>query len=186
MASRAHPIRQYSFGSAAPGAQREIWYRREDPVVLPRSRGWKLDYRLIAAAVVASALVTGVTYAAFYTAPPELSETASEPITREWLPDVDLARASASKALSEPATAVRSLGVSEASSEQEREGFFDDSGPANQESMPQQTTPQASLPSDPIPYPNPTTTPPDAIAPPQTQTPADGPAPMTTPDNPYR
>jgi hypothetical protein len=194
MASRAHAVRQYSFGSTAPGARREIWYRREDPVVLPRSRGWSIDYRLIAAALAASALVATATYGAYYTAPPALAETPTESANREWQPDTALASASATKALNGPLFAAPS--VSTVEQPPSEEVFFDGANTGTQESLtpdpssrgsatdlPDPSRLQPSLSQEPIPYPNPTTTPPDAIAP--TETPANEPA-ETDPDNPYR
>jgi hypothetical protein len=168
--------------------RRDVWYRREDPVVLPRSRGWSIDYRLIAAALVASAVVTGATYAAFYTAPPSLAETPTAPIPSgiEWQPDPALARANALEALSGPAYATRDLAATEPRPE---EVFFDaesDAQPARPgfAPSPQEIQQPSAAPPDAIPYPNPITTPPDAIAPPAT--PADTPTPVIAPDNPYR
>jgi hypothetical protein len=167
--------------------RRDVWYRREDPVVLPRSRGWSVDYRLIAAALAASAVVTGATYAAFYTAPPSLAETPTAPITsaREWQPDAELGRASALEALSGPAHATRDVAATEPRAE---EVFFDagsDAQPTQPGAPSPQEVPQPSAaPPDAITYPSPITTPPDAIAP--AGTPADAPTPVIAPDNPYR
>lgn len=198
MASRAHAVRSYSFGNDAPRVRRDVWYRREDPVVLPRSRGFGVDYRLIGAALAASALVTLATYATFYTSPSPLAETPTEALAREWAPDVEMARASNLVLLSGPAHATRSVGATEHESD---EVFFDASsgtaGPLSSDderAFPHETTPRTSLseesavttkaPADPIAYPDPIRTPPDAIAPSTSS--AETPAPVTEPDNPYR
>jgi len=199
MASRAHAVRHYSFGNVASRPQSDAWYRREDPVVLPRSGGVRLDYRLIAAALAASALVTAATYGVFYTAPPIVAETAELPLSGAWsLDTAALESAHVSRALSGPAVAARD--VPRAQQRSEPEVFFDEGAAASEPtssdvsaSSTSLSSPEAfstpSVPTDaprdaaPAPYPNPTTTPPDAIAPPEAS-PID--APKLDTENPYR
>jgi len=208
MASRAHAVRHYSIGNVATQPQRDVWYRREDPVVLPRSRGWSLDYRLVAAALAASALVTAATYALFYTAPPTVAETAELPFNGTWSLSTDtLESAHVTRALSGPAFAARD--VPSAQQGAEPEVFFDEAAAAAEQQSssngmstapelspapvqplsPPEVYPKPSVPTDtprdvtPAPYPNPTTTPPDAVAPPE-MSPLD--APKLDSENPYR
>jgi hypothetical protein len=188
MASRAQVI-DYSFQGHVPRARRPLRFQTNDPVVLPRSREWDISGGLIAAALAATALVAGVTYAVYYTAPPTLAETPTLSLEREYQPNADLARTSALKALSGPAVAapdaphlmaeplVTPAAPSETSDVPNRsEVVIDDAAPGAQDTFPQpvetqpMTTPAA-------PYPNPTITPPEAIAP--AAEPAD-------PENPYR
>lgn len=208
MAARADVARDYSFGSA-PRTRRPVYYRTEDPVVLPRSRGYSFDYRLIGAAVAATALVTAVTYAVFSTSPPALAETPTLPLSRDWSPSLETGRAAALKALAGPALSTRSLAAPQP-------GDFDapvTSAPPSdfpQSSVPERVAPPSlrgsapevrvpvgsasegtkaqdlvpELPPVPEVYPDPTSTPPEQIAPPEVS--PEPLSPSLAPDNPYR
>lgn len=192
MAARAHVARDYPFGDVP---RREVYFRREDPVILPRSRDFSIDLRLIGAAVLATALVTASTYAVFSTAPPALAETPTLPLVREWTPSAELGHASALKALAGPALATRSL--SEPRTPADSEPIVEPSAqPVPYPTLPQSTSapsravesPKAQdlVPELPKPelYPNPTTTPPDGVAPPEVS--PEVPSPALDPENPYR
>src|SRR5215216_4254197 len=97
MASRAHVIHDYSLRSPH---HRPLRFQTNDPVVLPRSRDWDINGGLIAAAIAATALVAGATYAVSYTEPPQLAATPTLSLEREYEVDPDLARGNALKALS--------------------------------------------------------------------------------------
>lgn len=201
MAARAHVARDYSFGDVSSRPRRDVYFRREDPVVLPRSRGFSVDVRLIGAALLATALVTASTYAVFSTAPPALAETPTLPLAREWTPSAELGHASALKALAGPALATRS--TTEPRTPEDSEPIVEPA--AAQSTQATQSTqaipypdrlpstqsvesPKAQdlVPELPKPeiYPNPTTTPPDGVAPPEVS--PEAPSPSLAPDNPYR
>lgn len=185
MASRAQAI-DYSFQGHTPRPRRPLRFQTNDPVVIPRSRDWEISGGLIAAALAATALVAGATYAVYYTAPPTLTETPTTALEREYEPNRELARASALTALSGPAVAApdaprlmsEPLVTPEATSDvpNRSEVLIDDSAPGAQDTFPQPTENQLTTTPAP-PYPNPTTTPPEALAP------AAEPA---NPENPYR
>jgi hypothetical protein len=202
MAARAHVARNYSFddGSSRP---RDVYFRREDPVVLPRSRDFSIDLRLIGAALLATAVVTASTYAVFASAPPALAETPMLPLVREWTPSAESAQANALKALAGPALATRSL--TGAQTPADSEPIVDVPPTAASMPLPESVIPQRAAPErvpsqstldtpkaqDLVPelpkpeiYPNPTTTPPDGIAPPEVT--PDGPRPTLDAENPYR
>lgn len=126
MAVRAHAVPSYSYGHTAP--RRTPYYRREDPVVLPRSRGFGLDFRLIGAAFAASVLVSVATYAAYYTAPAPLAQTPTEPLAKEWSEDATLGSAAALRALNGPALAARELTSQDRHADEQV--FVEDSTPA--------------------------------------------------------
>ena len=71
MAARAHVARDYSFGDVP---RRDVYFRREDPVVLPRSREFSIDFRLIGAALLLASilLAAGVGRRSFHGAFPLL------------------------------------------------------------------------------------------------------------------
>src|ERR1041384_4661707 len=179
MASRAHAIPSYSFEREVSRRRRPVVFQTNDPVVLPRSRSWDINGGLLAAAAAATLLVAGATYAVYYTEPARLAQTEAAPMERDYVPDGELARVHALKALSAPAVAapvaapVESMSVPQAPAESSfdsaaglmprtsSEVVIDDSAPGVQDSLPQPAENQPST----APYPNPTTTPPDAIAP---------------------
>jgi hypothetical protein len=185
-------------------------FQTHDPVVLPRSRSWDINGALIAAAAAATLLVAGATYAVFYTEPSRLDArlgaTETPPLQREYTPDSHWGRVNAMKALSGPIVAApRAVEMSSSPADMSAPSSFDsgsglmpasgsftpstslaprtdsgvvidDSAPGVQDSLPQPAENQPSL----APYPNPTTTPPDAIAP------APESAPALENENPYR
>lgn len=177
MASRAHAIPSYSFDREVSRRRRPVVFQTNDPVVLPRSRSWDINGGLIAAAAAATLLVAGATYAVYYTEPARLTATPTASLEREYVPDGDLARVNALKALSAPTIAApvesMSMPAMPATTEStfdsgagfmpstRSEVIIDDSAPGVQDTLPQ---PAEQGPTT-APYPNPTTTPPDAIAP---------------------
>lgn len=195
MASRAHVFPDYSYGREVNRRRRAVVFQTNDPVVLPRGRSWDLNGGLLAAAAAATLLVAGATYALYYTEPARLAETPTESISREYVPPADFARINALKALSAPAIVtpetMSSASPAEATTapmssfdstsplvpSTSREVTIDDSAPGVQDSLPQPAENQPST----APYPNPTTTPPDAIAP--TEEPG---TPGLDGENPYR
>jgi hypothetical protein len=193
MASRAHVIHDYPL---QPRQRRPLRFQTHDPVVLPRSRDWDINGGLIAAALAATALVAAATYAVFYTQPPQLNATPALSLERDYEVDPSFARVNALKALSGPVIAApdrfnASLppandGLSTSSVGHESwsgsgEVMINDSAPGVQETLPQPDQPSAMPPAT---YPNPTSTPPDAIAPPDVQ--PETPTPVLDPENPYR
>lgn len=189
MASRAHAI-DYSLQGNVPRQRRPLRFQTNDPVVIPRSRDWEIGGGLIAAALAATALVAGATYAVYYTAPPTLAQTPTTSIERDYEPNPDWSRANALTALSGPATAapdaphlmseplvtpeMTSSSLSDVSSRSEV--VIEDSAPGAQDTFPQPSENQPTT-TPAAPYPNPTTTPPEALSP------ASGTA---DPENPYR
>lgn len=210
MASRAQVLNDYSLRGDLPRQRRPLRFQTNDPVVLPRSREWDISGGLLAAAAAATLLVAGATYAVYYTEPPRLAETPTAPLAREYQPDGDWGRVNAMKALSSPVvtapTATESMstpaeepdrsftsmgssstanGLSPSASMPDTglspqvgsEVIIDDSAPGAQERFPQ---PAENQPRS-APYPNPTTTPPDVIAPAPDST-----LPGLDTENPYR
>jgi hypothetical protein len=211
MASRAQAIHDYSFGYARTRPRHEVWYPAdEDPVVLPRSEHWSGSGVLAAAAAVATVLVVGFGYVMYTMSQPTLRPTQESGIVSSWQPDPEIARSKALIAAVGPSLSLRS--IAEPPSEQvapqadspnvvttptrsnavvggSSEVLINDSAPGAQESFPQPSTVDSgkvTAPSDatapPAVYPNPTTTPPDQVAP---ATP-EAPAPSLDPENPYR
>lgn len=206
MASRAQVFPEFSYGREVSRRRRPVVFQTHDPVVLPRSRSWDINGALIAAAAAATLLVAGATYAVFYTEPSRLNATETPSLQREYTPDSHWARVNAMKALSGPIVAApRAVEMSSSPADTSAPSSFDsgsglmpadgsftpstslaprtgsevvidDSAPGVQDSLPQPAENQPSL----APYPNPTTTPPDAIAPAPESTPA------VEGENPYR
>jgi hypothetical protein len=194
MASTAQVFPHHTYGAAEP---RPLRFQTYDPVVLPRSRSWDISGGLIGAAAIATLLVTGAAYAISYTETPSLGVTEAPALEREYTPDDSFARASTLKALSGPMvvspaaawvetsaphleSAWESAAPSTADASEVR---IDDSAPGVQESLPQPAEDQAAT----APYPNPTTTPPDVIAPTEVPSPTGlESAPVTSEENPYR
>lgn len=214
MASRAHVIHDYSFHGDTPRQRRPVRFQTNDPVVLPRSSSWDINGGLILAALAATALVTAGTYAVYNTAPPALAETPTAPLERDYQPDAEVAHANALKALSGPTLAapdapkpVSSLPLesqdtssgsgttttatpsSTSSRSGDSEVIVNDSAPGAQDSFPQPSDNQSRL-APSAPYPNPTMTPPEGIAPseetPRDVAPADTSEPLPVRENPYR
>jgi hypothetical protein len=197
MASRAHSFHDYSFGSAH-SRPRQLYYRREDPVQLPRTSIWRAGGGALVTAVAMGALVIGSAYAALRETPPPLvEETPALPPLENWQPDPALTRAHVLKGLQGPAMSVPEKAASFAESEVgtgSEQGVSSPSLPPISSEAPFMSRPPESREviiddskmypptSTPVPYPDPTTTPPDVIAPPEM-----GPStPAPDPENPYR
>jgi hypothetical protein len=185
MVARAHAVHDYSFAGAPVRPRRQVWLQDDEPVVLPRGRSEsRAGAALVISAILASVLVAGSTYAVYRTAPPELAETPTAPFTMAWEPDAAVTQASTLNALLGPAMAVPGVEgpttLSEPASTSDvpaqtgssREVIIDDSAPGVQQALPQpapelgtvNAEPPSSLPA--APYPNPTITPPEMVAPP--------------------
>ncbi len=192
MTSRAH-VYDYSFDGDARRPRRQLRFR-EDPIVLPKSSIWSTGGGLVAVVVAAGALVVGSAYAAYHTQPATLTDTPSLPLERDWQPPSTNVRAQVTNLLSGPALAVPSVASSTPGGDFEtdtpimssdaHEMTIDDSAPGAQSRFPQ-TTPNPLAPDDRRRLvPDPTTTPPDAIAPPNSA--PETPTPLLNPENPYR
>ena len=205
MASRAHVLHDYSFGRGSERPRRELRFRTDEPVNLPRTGMLRLGGGLILAALTAGALVAGSAYAVLYVPAPAMAVTPTTPLTRDFAANPELGRANVTNQLSGPAHAVPQLGTlgpieedvpmfsheSSSDSSPSSEVLIDDSAPGAQQTFPQPNQSSSLPPETPAlpattpeaPYPNPTLTPPEGIAPdasPQTPTPA------LDPENPYR
>jgi hypothetical protein len=206
MASRAHHD-YYGFPPDRP--RRAVHYSgrsdRSDPFVAPRDDGAGASAVLIASAVAATAIIVGGAYAVYAgVPPPPMGETHALPLVSDYRVDDEPVKARLAELLLGPAQAVPSLGTTSESTEET-------DTPENATPAPQVRTPRAEvrvepapvprarpipapaptapLPSDPgtpkeVPYPDPITTPPDAIAPPDTN--PELPQPLLDPENPYR
>jgi hypothetical protein len=207
MASRAQVIHDYSF--APPVRQRRaVWLHNDEAVVLPRSRSFSGGGALLVSAAVACALTAGLAYAVYMGDAPPLSATEAAPLQRDFEVDSAFVRANVTNQLSGPAFSVPSRdGVpampadsmaamplpsglsgtdgSDSSSASSQETVIDDSRPGVQPAPIQQQLPTIPDVSDAVPretpYPNPITTPPDAVAPDNAQA-----APGVDSENPYR
>ena len=200
MASRAHVIHGYSFPKQSDRPRRQVWYQSdEDPVVLPRSKSEGISFRSVFAALIASALVVGSSYALFSspTATPMLGETEAAPLSPDWQPNLDIERANVTNELSGPALSVpNTAAVTNAANLEDFETETPIMSPARPDQVtiddslqlrtqqPPMTDPTPAPEVRPAPYPNPTTTPPDGIAP--EPSPPTTPTPGLDPENPYR
>lgn len=198
MASKAHVIHDYSFGGARSLRRRQAWYLPDEPVTLPKSSFWVAGFGALATVAATAAIVAGAAYAAYHVAPASLTETPSLTPAEHWQPDLSVVnQAGLVNLLQGPAVAVPDkatptlesvdeTAAATAPSSDAREGTIDDSKlyPLEESKRYPRTAPPEQ---PPVPYPNPTTTPPDAIAPPAppTMTPAE-PTPSVEPENPYR
>jgi hypothetical protein len=200
MASRAHVIHDYSF---AKHPSRPRYRTDDDPVVLPRSKS-DLSARSVFAALIASGLVVASSYALFSSPVPMLGETQAASLTRDWRPNPDVEGANVTNELSGPAMSVPSIATASNPADFESdtpimspakpdEVIIDDSlqlrsmppvvDPTPIPEVQPAPSPNAPTPQAQPPYPNPTTTPPDGIAP--DVSPAT-PTPPLDPQNPYR
>jgi hypothetical protein len=206
MASRAHVIHDYSF--TPPVRQRRaVWLHNDEKVVLPRSRSVSGGGALLISAALACALTAGLSYAVYRGQAPVLGETQAAPLSRSWELDPTITKANVTNQLSGPAFAVPSV---EGRAAVPADGWADapltsdasTTNPASTQDAPRSLQSASGLAPDPIqeqlpnapdvssgvsgepvaPYPNPTTTPPEAIAPAE---PAPMRAPGTDPENPY-
>ena len=192
MTSRAH-VYDYSFNDDARRPRRQLRFR-EDPIVLPKSSVWSTGGGLVAVALAAGALVVCSAYAAYHAEPATLTDTLSLPLERDWQPQSTNVRAQVTNLLSGPALAVPSVASATPNHEFDtdtpimssdaHEVTIDDSAPGAQSHFPQ-ATPIPVAPDDRrTVVPDPTTTPPDAIAPPNSA--PETPTPVLDPENPYR
>jgi hypothetical protein len=204
MASKAHVFHDYSFGSAH-SRPRQLWYRREDPVELPRNSIWRAGGGALLATLAAmGALVLGSAYAASRETPPQMAETPALPPLENWHPDPTVNQAQVMNVLLGPAlsapekpapfvdanpagdvpsTSTSSESPSSASPSSESPSF-DSRAPKSREVIIDDSKMYPPTPT-PAPYPNPTTTPPDAIAPTETAPAPAVPVPVPEPENPY-
>ncbi len=181
MAGKAHVDDGYSFASGARALRRrQAWYRNDDPVALPRTSIWSAGGGAIATALATAALLIGSAYTAYRGAPPSMTETPASPLADNWQPDSHAGEARVVNLLYGPALSVPTKPASpgEISSETDapsiasaREVALDDSTtylPQLESAAPRLESVDPGEPgiAPPAPYPNPTTTPPDAIAPP--------------------
>jgi hypothetical protein len=193
MASKAHVIHDYSFGGARSLRRRQAWYLPDEPITLPKSSFWVAGFGAFATALATTAIVASATYVAYHVAPARLTETPALTPAEVWQPDLAVVnQAGLVNLLQGPALAVperatlpgkgvdESAAAAATTSPDTREIIIDVSKlyPLDESRQHPRTAP-ARLPA---PYPNPTTTPPDAVAPPTTPT---EPAPSRDPENPY-
>jgi hypothetical protein len=194
MASRAHSIHDY-FGHASERPRRAVRYPgRDEPVVLPRDRSASATAVLIASAVLATSVIGGGAYAVYAGAAAPLSNTPAASLTPSWQPDDEPFRAKNLELLYGRTQARPSIAtVPEAPEETATPSplsapdplFIDDSRSGSQpkaQSAPQRVPAEPDAPRQP--YPNPTSTPPDAIAPPNVS--PELPTPLLDPENPYK
>ena len=195
MASRFHVVQDYSFGGGAVRPRRQVRYRGDDPVVLPRSSIWSTGGGLVAVVLAAGAIVVGSAYAAYHTEPAALAGTPALALDRDWQPLAGNVRGEVTNLLSGPALAVPSVASPTRKGSTETDtplmpsdahgAIVDDSAPGAQQrfppAAPQRVTPPEARPAI---VPDPTTTPPDAIAPPNSA--PETPTPVFDPENPYR
>jgi hypothetical protein len=184
MASRAHAIHDYSLIGAPERHRRQVRFETNDPVVLPRHHATGITAGLLGAGAAAIALVAGATYAVYYTGLPSLEETPAVATVNDWHPDQQITAAQLTNVLSGPTIAVRDLPIPGiADGYNEPQVIVNDSAPGAQETFPQPAEPSMST-APAAPYPNPTTTPPEGMAPPEAS--PQTPTPAVEPDNPYR
>lgn len=196
MASRAHVIHDYSFGGARALRHRQAWYLAEDPIKLPKSSFWVASFGALATAAATAAIVAAGAYAVFHVAPARLTETPALTPTETWQPDLAaMNEAGREKLMQGPAFAAPDKALPVASTEPSEDATISSSGSGDREVIIDDSKlypldeakryPRTAPPEQPpVQYPNPVTTPPDAIAPPAT-TPVE-PAPTLDPENPYR
>jgi hypothetical protein len=195
MASRAHVIHDYSVPGPRARTHRQVW-DRNDPVVLPRSSVWSAGAGVIAAALTIGAIVAASAFAGYHTDTPALSETPALLLADHWQPDSFVEQAHVTNLLAGPARAVPSLAAPNSSarlddeplvSSPAHEMIIDDPTPGVQGQRPGVASRSPLVPDKPgvvaPPYPNPTTTPPEAIAPPNAS--PQTPTPALDPENPY-
>jgi hypothetical protein len=197
MASRAH-VHDY-YGLPPARERRAVRYPgRNDPVILPRDTSRSANTILIASGLIATAVIVGGAFAVYAgVPPPPMAETRAQELASSYQLDDQPLKAQVVEALGGPARAVPSVGTT-AEEPAGDAGQYDSftapaepalpDGPAitprrtAPEALPAPTAPDAP-PREP-PYPDPITTPPDAVAPPNTS--PEQPLPLLDPENPYR
>jgi hypothetical protein len=149
-------------------------------------------------ALITAGIAAASAYSVFRTEPAALAETPLLPLERDARSDPELTHAHVIKGLNGPAFAVRSSEAPESASVDAVESLtpttsayrndhvIDDAAPGVQPQLLQQPAPiEAPYPERVSPpYPNPSTTPPEGIAPPDTA--PETPTPALDPENPYR
>jgi hypothetical protein len=195
MASRAH-VHDY-YGHAPERPRRAVRYPgRSDPVILPGEASRGSNAILMVSAFVATAVIVGGAFAVYAGVPaPPMAETPTMELARNYQLDEQPLRAQTLQALSGPASGVPNLGTVQQSAEDTEASV----APARSEPIvtprsepvtgPRQAPPPAPAVSDQLPpseptYPDPSTTPPDAVAPPGAS--PEAPVPLLDPENPYR
>jgi hypothetical protein len=196
MASKAHVFHDYSFGSAH-SRPRQLWYRREDPVELPRNSIWRAGGGALVTVAAMGALVLGSAYAASRETPPPMAETPALPPLENWQPDPTVIQARVMNVLQGPALSVPEKAApfmdAETAGDVPATSASSES-PSFESRAPESRAPESRAPESreviiddskmypptptPAPYPNPTTTPPDAIAPPEAAPASPAPAPV--------
>ena len=182
MASKAHVSHDYSFDHAPTRPRRQRWLPLDEPIELPRKSIWSVGGGALVTVLTMASLVVGSAYAASRSrsVAPSLSETPTLPLADTWQLDPSFAQARLTNLLTGPALAApdktvvtNTTNTTEAPKNvpHAHEVVSDDSAPYPAETRA-------------APYPNPTTTPPDAIAPPHTDPLV--PTPLLDPENPYR
>ena len=182
MASKAHVTHDYSFGHAPTRSRRQLWLPLDEPIELPRKSLWSVGGGALITVLAMASLLVGSEYAASSRVAPSLAETPTLPLAETWQPDSSVAQARLTNLLAGPALAVPDQAVGSATAaatapeapkdvSHAHESISDDAAPSPAETRP-------------APYPNPTTTQPDAIAPPHTGPLV--PTPLLDPENPYR
>jgi hypothetical protein len=191
MASRAHHIQDH-FGHIGERPRRAVRYPgREDPIELPGDRRGTFSGALLVSALIASSLVAGGVYALYAAGTSPLARTEAAPLVPSWHLNVEPVLAQNQALIAGPAHAVPSV-ESQPGPEQPTEApvvVGGDRGPApvsppTTPAVPPAAEPDVTEAPRPLPYPDPTTTPPDAIAPPDVG--PQGPTPLLDPENPYR
>jgi hypothetical protein len=170
--------------------------------VLPRGTGSSGGaLAVLVSAAIASSVIVGGAYAVLYRPAPALTPTPTQPLTATWQLDQQLARATVAGVVQGPALAAPSIEQPGATLEQQESGplppssapevIIDDRYQLRSDQLPApppevmpavpETEPKPETP--PVPYPNPTTTPPDAIGP---ELDLEKATPGLDPENPYR
>jgi len=180
MASKAHVTHDYSFGHAPTRSRRQLWLPLDEPIELPRKSLWSVGGGALITVLAMASLLVGSEYAASSRVAPSLAETPALPLAETWQPDSSLAQARLTNLLKGPALAVPDQAVA--------------TNPTNTSEAPKNVSHPHEVVSDgaapypaetrAAPYPNPTTTPPDAFAPPNTDPRV--PTPLLDAENPYR
>jgi hypothetical protein len=208
MASRAHVHDYYEY-APPERPRRAVYYPgHDDPVVLPRDRS--ASAVLIVSGLVATAVIAGGAYALFAgVPPPPMRETETPALVPTYQLDDQPLKAKRFEVLGGPARAVPAVvGGSQpaeaAEDAAETETVDTPAAPGARTPPPEvrlepEPVPRPrpmpapaqapALPPEPetrkeLPYPDPTTTPPDAIAPPGSS--PESPQPLLDADNPYR
>ena len=197
MASRAHYIQDH-FGHVGERPRRAVRYPdRDDRISLPTDRS-SSSGALLASALIATSLIAGGVYALYASGRTTLAQTEAAPLAPRWQLDSEPVLAQNMALTEGPARAVPSVVAEPEVATEPAPEQTDTSAPgdATPDYAPMPTTPATPAPATPAPapigpeaprqplYPDPTTTPPDAIAPPEVG--AERATPLLDPENPYQ